>query len=906
MVAVEERKAMPGGSGSVRHYTMATADVLTAVNSQTRGLTSHEAAKRYLADGPNSLRTETSAPWPRILVRQFQSLLIWVLVAAAVLSAFLGEWIDCIAVLTIVLLNALIGFYQELSAEKSIAALRQLTAPQARVWRDGHLTQIPADKVVRGDVLEFEAGDIVAADARLLEATSLRCSESILTGESEPVTKNVEPIAHAEALGDRTNMAFMGTTVVAGTGRAVVTAIGMASEVGRIAALLGETTETATPLQRKLNTFGKALVWGALGIVVLLIILGLVRGESALALFMTAVSLAVAAVPEGLPAVVTVALALGVMRMARKRALVRTLPAVETLGSTTVICTDKTGTLTTGEMTARELYVADKIFHVTGEGYGTDGEILLEGKECDPAHAAPLLELAQVLMGSNNAHLSLENGRWKLVGDPTEGALLAAAHKAGARRDHFENSMPRHHEIPFDSDRKRRTVVRLMPNDRLRAFVNGAPDLMLKECAFVYTNTGPKPLTHLERERISGVIASMAERGLRVLGSAYRDVSGRSVRHLEPAEIERDLVFVGCVGMHDAPRAEAKEAVMHCKQAGIKVVMITGDHPRTALAIARELGIADPNSLALSGSDLDQLSDDELRARAPRIAVYARVTAEHKLRIVHAWKANHAIVAMTGDGVNDAPAIKGADIGVAMGRTGTEVTKQAADLIITDDNFASIVGAVTEGRGIYDNIRKTLQYLLASNTGELLLVTGAVAVGMPLPLLPIHLLWINLVTDGPPALCLAADPIDTQVLQRPPRAVSAPLADRRFISRIILAGLLSAGTAFGAFMLFADNLEQARSATFTVLVFAQLLLALGFRSEAKPFWTLPLFGNWKLLAVIVASMGFQIVATQSAAIGGVLKLSPLPWSVLTALLAAAALPLLVFEVTKGMGIRPRT
>jgi P-type Ca2+ transporter type 2C len=901
MVATEKPAEVMAEATKVSWHMMTGDAVVGAVASGAHGLSHAEAARRRSAEGPNLLEVATGVQWWRILLRQFKSLLIWVLVAAAVLSAVLGEWIDCLAVLTIILLNALIGFYQEFSAEKSIAALRHLTAPQARVWRDGKLTQVPAADVVRGDVLELEAGDIVAADARLLQATSLRCSESILTGESEPVSKHIGVIAESDApIGDRANMVFMGTIVVAGMGQAVITAIGMKSEIGRIATLLGETSETATPLQKKLNAFGKVLVLAALGIVLLLVVLGLVRGESPLALFMTAVSLAVAAVPEGLPAVVTIALALGVMRMARRRALVRTLPSVETLGSTTVICTDKTGTLTVGEMTAREIFVANKTFHVTGEGYGTDGEILFEGQTRRPEHAVQLLELATVLAGSNNAHLTIEDGHWRLVGDPTEGALLAAAHKAGARREALERELPKHHEVPFDSDRKRRTVVRLMPNERLRAFVNGAPDLLLNHCTHIYTATGVKLLTHSERERIASVVAAMAERGLRVLGSAYRDLSGRSAQHLSPHEIEKDLVFVGCVGMQDPPRAEAKEAVAHCRRAGIHVVMITGDHPRTALAIARELGIADGKNLVLSGAELDKLSDDDLRSRAPRIAVYARVTAEHKLRIVRAWKANNAVVAMTGDGVNDAPAIKGADIGVAMGRTGTEVTKQAADLIITDDNFASIVAAVEEGRGIYDNIRKTLQYLLASNTGELLLVTSSVAVGLPLPLLPVHLLWINLVTDGPPALCLAAEPIDADVLRRAPRPVSAPLADRAFLSRILLAGVLAAAMAFGVFAYFIKTTtpEEARTAAFTFLVFAQLLLSLGFRSEKLSLWKLPLLRNWKLLAVIAVSIGFQIVATQNAAVGGWLKIAALSFPALFVLLMLAGIPLLGLEIAK--------
>jgi Ca2+-transporting ATPase len=622
-------------------------------------------------------------------------------------------------------------------------------------------------------------------------------------------------------------------------------------------------------------------------------------------LFMTAVSLAVAAVPEGLPAVVTIALGLGVLRMSRRRALVRRLPAVETLGSTTVICTDKTGTLTLGEMTVRELYVAGQTFQVTGEGYGPHGEVLIEGKASDASHAVHLLELANVLIGSNNAHLTIDDGTWKIIGDPTEGALLAAGHKAGASKEQLERDFPRHHEIPFDPDRKRRTVVRLMPNNHVRAFVTGAPDLLLQRCTRIYTSSGVRPMTDHERQRILDQNADMAGRALRVLGSAYRDLDRRAHDHLTADNVERDLIFVGLSGMHDPPRAEAKDAVAKCRAAGIRVVMITGDHPRTALAIAVELGIAGPDDIALTGLELDQLSDAALRDRATSIPIYARVTAAHKLRIVRAWKENNAIVAMTGDGVNDAPAIKGADIGIAMGRTGTEVTKQASDMVITDDNFASIVAAVEQGRGIYDNIRKTLQYLLAGNTAELLLMTACIIMGLPMPLLPIHLLWINLVTDGLPALCLATDPIDPDVMKRRPRPPAERITNARFLFRLLLAGVVAGSVSFGVFLygLRMGSVETARSMAFTSLVFIELLKAFSFRSETKTVWQIPLLSNLQLVVVAGASFGLQIWAHHNALLSRFLKTLLPPWNERWLLLALAFIPLAALELTKVLKSR---
>ncbi|MHB9006854.1 MAG: cation-translocating P-type ATPase [Limisphaerales bacterium] len=879
-----------------------TEELLAQFGSTASGLSAPEAARRLVVDGPNELKEGKRISPLQIFLAQFKSLIIWILIAAGVISGVLGEVVDASAILAIVLLNAAIGFYQEFKAEKSIEALKQMTAPQAKVRRGGQVTSIPASEIVAGDILVLEAGDIVAGDARLLAAASLKCIEAALTGEAEATGKQAATLEREDVpLGDRVNMVFMGTSIAAGTGQAVVVATAMNTELGRIAGLIAELgAEGRTPLEKKLESFGRVLIWAALGIVALLFGLGLMRGTNLSELFMTSVSLAVAAVPEGLPAAVTVSLALGVLRMSRRRALVRRLPAVETLGSTSVICTDKTGTLTVGEMTVRVLYVAGRSYAVTGEGYGPEGEVRLEGGPPETPNAAPLLELASVLLGCNHAHLVEEDGAWKTVGDPTEGALLVAGLKAGGDRTRLEKEMPKHHEIPFDSDRKLSTVIRQMPDGKLRAFVNGAPDVLLERCTHLYTATGIRPLTDADRQLIVERNTAMGGQALRVLGSAWRGLDPVAAADLTADVVERELVFVGLSGMHDPARPEAAAAVVRCRAAGIRVVMITGDHPHTATAIARDIGIAAAGDVAVTGVELDKMSDADLRKRASDIPVYARVTAEHKLRIIRAWRANHAVVAMTGDGVNDAPAIKGADIGIAMGRTGTEVTKQAADMIITDDNFATIVAAVEEGRGIYANIRKTLQYLLAGNTGELLLMTICVIIGLPAPLLPIHLLWINLVTDGLPALCLATDPIDPDVMKRDPRHRSERITSRGFLSTLFLTGLLTAGVAFAVYlyMLRVGTLETARTYAFTALVFAELLRSFGARSETRPLWHIPLFSNLSLVVVVALSFSLQVGSQHFAFLSRLLKTSPVPFVDGLLLLALGAIPLLALELVK--------
>lgn len=901
---VRSSRSFGKAAPTVTWHTQSREVLLLQLQTSVTGLSSAEAAHRLISSGPNELKEgKRISPW-QIFVGQFKSLIVWILILAGIVSGVLGETVDAIAILAIVVLNAVIGFYQEHSAEKSIAALKKMAAPQAKVWRDGAIRAVPAAEIVTGDVLELEAGDLVAADARLLSAASFKCVESALTGESEAVEKQAVTLDEAEVpLGDRKNMIFMGTGVAAGSGRAVVVATAMQTEIGGIAGLLAAAgADEETPLQQKLTSFGRILVWASLGIVALLFLLGLLRGMPFLELFMTAVSLAVAAVPEGLPTVVTIALALGVMRMSRRRALVRRLPAVETLGSTNVICTDKTGTLTVGEMTVRVLYVAGQTFEVTGEGYGPEGEVCVAGKAADERQTKHLRELANNLLGCNNAHLAFENGQWQAIGDPTEGAMLSAGHKAGVTQEVIEQEMPKRREIPFDSDRKRQSVIRRMPDGCHRAFINGAPDLLLQHCTQILTAEGVRPITDADRAEIAAQNTRLAAQALRVLGSAHRDLDAVLPEQVTAEEVERNLVFVGLTGMYDPPRTEAKEAIAKCRSAGIRVVMITGDHPHTAAAIARELGISTGDARALSGAELDQISDDELHQRVTEVDVYARVTAAHKLRIIRAWKASGAVVAMTGDGVNDAPAIKGADIGIAMGRSGTEVTKQASDMIVTDDNFASIVAAVEEGRGIYDNIRKTLQYLLAGNCGELLLMTAAIILGLPMPLLALHLLWINLVTDGLPALCLATDPIDGDVMKHPPRSRNERITDGGFLGTMLLTGLLTAGVSLAVYVyaLKHESLETARTHAFATLVFAELLRSFGARSETRPLWRMNLLSNLNLLLVVSVSFGIQVWSHHNALLAGFLKTSLITFSDCLMLLGVSVIPLLALEGVKWL------
>jgi Ca2+-transporting ATPase len=791
------------------------------------GLTTEVAAQRLRDVGPNEIaREKARSPWG-MLAAQFRSPLVLLLLGACVVSAFLRDLVDAIAIGAILVINALVGFFQEYRAERAISALRSMTAPRARVIRDQHAAVVSAADVVPGDLLLLEAGDIVAADARLVEANALSTNEAPLTGESLPVEKSTQAVAADAPLADRRDSVFMGTALSTGTGRALVIATGMNTELGRIAHLLNTAEETETPLQKRLGKVSASLLILCVGVVAIVAVLGFVRGLAPLQVFMSAVALAVAAVPEGLPAIVTIALAIGVQRMAMRNVLVRKLPAVETLGSVTVICTDKTGTLTTGVMAVREVW---------GEDHRA---VMAAAAACCDAELGP-------------------DGR-SGTGDPTEVAILAGAAERGILKEQIEASNPRVVANPFDSDRKLMSIQRA---DGI-LYVKGAIEAVSARAV---------------GGGASEAAGEMAARGLRVLAVA-----------LGNGPVEERLRILGLVGIADPPRSEAIEAVAAARQAGIRTVMITGDHPITAQAIARELGL--------------------LRAgEQPAEVVHARATPEDKLKIVRSWKARGAIVAMTGDGVNDAPALREAHVGVAMGRGGTEVTREASDMVLADDNFASIVAAVREGRGIFENIRKSLLYLMAGNAGELAVMLGAALVGLPLPVLPLQILWINLVTDGFPALALVMDPPDRDILKRPPRPPDEPMLGRSEWGLIAAMGLVHAATTLGVFLwaLAGRDLAEARALAFSTLVFGQIFLSLGFRSRQQLLWEVGPFTNLRLLAVIAISAVLQIALMQIPATQRLFKIGDVPTGDSLLPILVGLVPLTLLELAKLVRRRRRS
>lgn len=821
------------------------------------GLSRNEARARLAQDGPNELAEAPPTPWWRNLLEQFNQLVIWILLAATIVSAFLGDWIEACAIFAIVLLNGLLGFFQERKAEAALSSLRKLSSPQARVWRDGSLQLLPTAELVRGDVVELAAGDRVPADVRLVGSFGLKTQEAMLTGESDPIDKNAASVVPDESLiGEQANMVFMGTIVVAGKGCGIVAATGMRSALGRIAGFLQVQDSAPTPLQKRLEEIGRFLVIACLVLVAIIFGLQLARGESLANTFLLAVSLAVAAVPEGLPAVVTIALALGLQRMVKRHALIRRLASVETLGSVTVICSDKTGTLTRNEMTVTELVVGSKHYQVSGSGYNPEGEFLTPGLEAvDLPNETQLVRALTIGLWCNSAQLQSPNDKdknWQVIGDPTEGALLVAAAKAGLQRD------SRHvvvHEIPFDSERKLMSIVLTQPKESNVIYSKGAPEILLERCAFEDRPEGVTPLTEERRTELRQESTAMSDRALRVLALAWREVGDeRSLPN------EHDLIFAGLAGMIDPPREEAPPAVAKCRSAGIRPVMITGDHPATAIAVARATGIVLPNDEVISGRELAALSNDEFSERTERISVYARVLPEHKLRVIKALRSHGEVVAMTGDGVNDAPAIKMADIGIAMGISGTDVTKEASDMVLTDDNFASIVNAVEEGRGIYDNIQAFVHYLLASNASEILLVLVAAVIDWPVPLLPMQLLWINLITDGFPALALAMEKPAADVMQRRPRQPNEPFFNRARAWRIGIHGALISAVMIGGFAwgYHRGGVSHGQAVAFYVTTFTQLFFSFACRSQRYSLAHLGIFSNPWLAAAVIFSGLLQV------------------------------------------------
>ena len=881
-----------------------------------RGLTDAEAARRLADHGPNALAEPPAAPWWWKFLRQFEDLVTWILLVAAGIAGAMGDWADTAAIAAIVLVNALIGFLQEERALKALAALERMSAPLAKVVRDGAVRAIPTHGLVPGDLIELEAGDHVPADARLRDGYGLRLQESSLTGESTPVEKEpVERLPAGTPLADRRSMVHAGTVVAAGRAAAVVVATGMETELGRIAGLLGRSEPEATPLQRRLAELGRILIVVCLAIVGVIFTLELVRGGGPAALWqnggltdvlLRAVSLAVAAVPEGLPAVVTLVLAIGLQRMVARNALVRRLPSVETLGSVTVICSDKTGTLTRNEMTVREIVTATGRYRVSGVGYLPQGEFQrVGGAVALTATAEPDLErLLTIAARCNNATVQPagENG-WQVVGDPTEGALVVAAMKAGIAID--DPAAPTIFEIPFDSERKRMSVVVRQPDGLRLLETKGAPEAVLPCCVAELRDGVAVPLSADRRREILAAGAGLANGALRVLSLAYRELPAHESIDSQPALVERDLVHVGLAGLIDPPREEAKSAVERCRTAGIRPVMITGDHPATALAIGRELGITNGGpGRVVTGAELEIMSDERLTASVADIDIYARVSAEHKLRVVRAWQRRGAVVAMTGDGVNDAPAVKAADIGIAMGITGTDVTKEASDMVLTDDNFASIVSAVEEGRGIYDNIQKFIHYLLSCNAGEVLLMFVAAVAGWPAPLAAIQILWLNLVTDGLPALALGLEPPERDLMLRKPRPPQEAVIPLPRGLLILAHGTLVAAVMLGAFWFCWQGddarLPHARTMTFCVAAFAQLFFAIGCRSDRVTAVELGFFRNPAILAAIAVSSLLQVTIVTLPYAQSVFAVGSSLGSDWLLVLALSLLPVTAIELLKWL------
>lgn len=880
-------------NSSVPWHTLTVEATFERLEATRDGLSSEEVARRLEQFGPNELQASGRvSPWA-ILLEQFKNVLIIILLVATSLSAFLGHGVEAIAITVIVLFAVVLGFLQEYRAERAIEALRELAAPHASVIRDGRERDVSAGDLVPGDVIILATGDKVPADVRLIEAINLQTNEAALTGESASVEKQTRPLEDEKLqTGDRKSMAYAGTMVTYGRGRAIVTATAMNTEFGKIARML-ETVETGkTPLQVNLDRVGKVLARAAFGLVLIIVAFGLLRGQPFIEMLIFGVALAVAVVPEALPAVVTISLALGVKRMIKRHALVRRLSAVETLGSTSIICSDKTGTLTKDEMTMRKCYVGSQMFEVSGTGYEPRGSFSLNRETVEPTESLTLLLRAAAL--ASDARLErTEQEKWEVKGDPTEGALVVAAAKAGLDKAELERAFPREHEIPFSSETKRMTTLH-SSSDGPIAYSKGAPEFILDSSVRQLTGEGEIGLSKANRAEIIHTAQEMASEALRVLAIAYKPGA-----RIEDAE--REMTFLGLVGMIDPPRAEARAAVKACKEAGIKVVMITGDHPLTASAVASELGILNSGRLMI-GAELDCIDEDTFRAQVETIEVYARVSPAHKLRVLTALKEMGHIAAMTGDGINDAPALKKADIGIAMGITGTDVTKEAAAMTLTDDNFASIVAAVEEGRGIFSNIKKYLMYLLSSNIGEIGLMAGATVAGLPLPLSAVQLLYVNLATDGLPALALAVDPPEGDLMKRPPRDPRTGIFTRPVVILMLVGGIWSTVVNLGLFMWALNSgrsVQEAMTMTFVSLVLIQFFKAYNFRSDRHSVLRRPFANKWLNIAILweLFMLGLILYVPFLETVFGTMALPLRDWLIIV----AAALTISpVLELAKWM------
>jgi Ca2+-transporting ATPase len=882
-------------------HTLTREATFELLNSNQNVLTEAEAARRLAETGPNEIQAAKRISAWEILLEQFKNVLILILLAATAISLFLGHGLESVVIAVIVLFAVLLGFIQEYRAERAIEALRQMAAPTASVLRDGVEIEIPARELVPGDVILLSTGDRVPADARLLEAINLQAEEAALTGESVPVEKHTQTLSRDDLpVGDRKNLVYAGTVVTYGRGKALVVATGMQTEFGKIAQLLQTVETSKTPLQENLDRVGTVLARAAFVVVGIIVALGLLRGQPFIDMLLFGIALAVAVVPEALPAVVTISLAIGVQKMVKRNALIRRLSAVETLGSTSVICSDKTGTLTKDEMTVREVYTGGEVFTVSGAGYTPIGEFSLNGGA--PVSPPPTLieMLTAATLASDTRLIASQNGSshsWDIKGDPTEGALVVAAAKAGLDKDRLDAAYPRVHEIPFSSETKRMTTLHQTSNG-VMAYTKGAPEVVLSNCDWQLTANGVQPLDEAERQRVLAVAQGMAEKALRVLAIAEKPNAS-----IETAQ--SGMIFLGLVGMIDPPRPEAKNAIAVCEEAGIRPVMITGDHPVTARAVARELGLLGNGGRVVTGVELEEMPEEQLMRDVQDIRVYARVSPAHKLRVVTAWQAHGHIVAMTGDGVNDAPALKKADIGIAMGITGTDVTKEAAAMTLMDDNFASIVAAVEEGRGVFGNIKKYLMYLLSSNIGEIGLMAGAALSGLPLPLTAVQILYVNLATDGLPALALSVDPPEADLMKRKPRNPRTGIFTRPVVSLMVLGGLWSTLINLGLFTWALNSgrsLSQAMTMTFVSLVLIQFFKAYNYRSDRLSVLLKPFANKWLNLAILweIGLLMLIIYVPFLQGPFGTYPLSLTDWALILAL-AVTIVPAL--ELAKWLGRR---
>jgi len=863
-------------------HTVPVSRVLEQLDSGPSGLTAEQARAHLRQWGANELEQGKKDSLFVRLLEQLKDPMILVLLAAAALSLLAsggGDWLDAVIILLIVVVNGIISISQEDNAQKALDALKQMSSPKARVFRGGTVQRIDASQVVPGDVILLEAGDQVPADGRLLECVGLQADESSMTGESVPATKALsDGLPGDTPLGDRTNMVIAGTVITAGRGRAVVVATGMDTQMGGIAGLLMNAEEVRTPLQKKMGEISKTLSFVCLSVCAVMFGVGLLQGKDLLDMFLTAVSLAVAAIPEGLPAIVSIVLAMGVGRMAKRGAIVKKLPAVETLGCAGVICSDKTGTLTQNRMTVVELWTP-----------GGDRELALTiGALC------------------SDARVKQTGKGLQADGDPTEGALVLAAAKLGLDKEKLEAEMPRVGEVPFDSGRKLMSTVHALPGGGYRILIKGAPDVLLERCSHLWVKER-KPLGQNQKSQIAAANEKLAQKALRVLGVAFRDVE-QLPKRMDSAALERELTFAGLAGMMDPPRPEVREAVDRCRRAGVRPVMITGDHKATAVAIAKELNICREGDLALTGAELDFMPQELLEADIEKFSVFARVTPEHKLRIVRAWQKQGKVTAMTGDGVNDAPALKAADIGCAMGQAGTDVAKGAADMILTDDNFATIVRAVEEGRGIYANIRKAIHYLLSCNVGEIITIFVATVLNFgQMPLVPVQLLWLNLVTDSLPALALGVEPVEAGVMGHPPRDAGESLFSRAFAFRLAWQGLMVGGLTLTAYFLgravmpvagLAD--QTANTMAFATLTLSQLFHAYDVRSEEKSLFSVGVLSNPAMNRAFLAGLAMQLGVQLIPFLQGIFSVIPLGLTQWLTVAALAVAPVVICELTKAL------